>query len=170
MLGQWLSYQDHNQATMVFCTKAPLSSPCWNRLSCKGRPLMEQHIIVGMEFKLMLCQTESKVFWAGRIAYRYVERAGRAPMNAGEAGPSVQTGREICQPIPDNHVFYAALSCQWHPQHKLSGQRQACSSLARELHIVDHVAHPPPCCNDNSATASSHSAAPPAKRKSTLHS
>src|ERR1700722_18476243 len=89
MLANGLSYQDRNQATMVFCAKAPLGCPCWNRLSCKGRPLMEQHIIVGMECKSRLCQTGSKVFWAGGIAYRYVARAARTPMNAGEAAPSV---------------------------------------------------------------------------------
>jgi hypothetical protein len=68
-----------------------------------------------MEFKIDALSGRILGVWAEGIAYRYVERAARAPMNAGETGPHALTGREICQPIPDNHVFYAALSCQWAP-------------------------------------------------------
>src|SRR6266516_6151739 len=89
MLANGLSYQDRNQATMVFCSKAPLSCPCWKP------PFVQRQTTDGTThhswdgIKLMLCQDRVQGVWAGGIAYRYVERAARAPMNAGEAGPSV---------------------------------------------------------------------------------
>jgi hypothetical protein len=163
-------YQGRNQATMVFYTKAPLSWSCWNRLLCKGRPLMEQHIIVGMEFKLMLCQTESKVFWAGNcLSIRGTGGPGANECRGGRPKRQ-QTGKFASQYLTT--TFFMRL-CPSFGTHSTSSvvRDGACSSLAGELHIVDHVALPPPCCcNDNSATSSSHSAAPPAKRKSILYS
>jgi hypothetical protein len=45
---------------------------------------MEQHIIVEMEFKLMLCQTGSQGCLGRKELLIDVERAARTPMNAGE--------------------------------------------------------------------------------------
>jgi|ERR1700722_3251419 len=54
------------------------------------------------------------------------------------------TGREICQPIPDNHVFYAALSVIWHPQHELSGQRRGMLFAGRRTTYSRPCSTPPP--------------------------
>jgi hypothetical protein len=100
------------------------------------------HHSLGWSLNWCFVRQDPRCFGQERIAYRYVDRAAWAPMNAGEAGPSVNR-REICQPIPDHHVFCAALSVIGTHNASVSGQRQACSSLAGELHIVDHVALPP---------------------------
>jgi hypothetical protein len=75
-VGQWLSYQDRNQATMVFCSKAPLSCPCWKP------PFVQRQATDGTThhswggIKLMLCQDRVQGVWAGEIAYRYVGTGG----------------------------------------------------------------------------------------------